>query len=314
MKPLVSVIIPLYNRAPLILETLGSVLEQTYRPIELIVIDDESTDNSIEIVKHFKSENNSDQFRIKISKQKNSGAPTARNRGIFSSKGKYLQFLDSDDILKPSKLQEEIKVLETNRNLDIVYSKAQFFTGNGNLQEEFWGIPLTSSSADYFNNSWQTMCPLYRRSAVETIGLWNPDLPINQDWEYCIRTITSDLNIQFIPEVHSLFRVHQFGNIGSGLDPEKVKGKELATTSVYHLLKEKGLLDNLLKKQFFKRYLFCLSYYAIYRASEERQRLLSFLEEESFPLKRVLKIYRIPFIGKITLYLHSGFPIFKRNN
>src|SRR5690606_31994309 len=97
---LVSVIIPTYNRSGLLLEALDSLARQTYRPIEAIVVDDGSSDDTPEAVNRWISGLVSgDGLRVRYHRQSNKGAPSARNRGLIESRGEFIQFLDSDDLL-----------------------------------------------------------------------------------------------------------------------------------------------------------------------------------------------------------------------
>jgi glycosyltransferase involved in cell wall biosynthesis len=114
MSVKVSVIIPNFNNAEYIKESIDSVLFQTYKDFELIVVDDGSTDNSMEILEEYKS-------KIRILRQSNSGVASARNLGILESKGSLIAFLDSDDIWTSDKLEKQIMKMET-LSLDLVYS------------------------------------------------------------------------------------------------------------------------------------------------------------------------------------------------
>ena len=112
-KPLVSIIIPSYNSKKFIAYTIESVLNQSYSNFELIIVDDCSTDGSLEFIENYLKDS-----RISIYKtEKNSGAALARNRGIQKAKGKYLAFLDSDDIWHPLKLEKQIDFMEKNNYL-----------------------------------------------------------------------------------------------------------------------------------------------------------------------------------------------------
>jgi len=111
VQPLVSVIIPLYNREDLIACAIDSVLAQTFTDFELIVIDDGSTDDGPEIVKQY------DDQRIKIIFQQNAGPSSARNKGIDKAKGEWIAFLDSDDKWLEDKLQKQMELLERNPGL-----------------------------------------------------------------------------------------------------------------------------------------------------------------------------------------------------
>ena len=122
---LVSVIIPVYNVENYIARTIDSVLNQTYSNFELLIIDDESPDRSIEIALQF------DDPRIKIIHQKNRGLAGARNTGIRHAQGDYLAFLDSDDLWLPEKLAQHVKHLESMPQVGVSFSRSQFIDGQG---------------------------------------------------------------------------------------------------------------------------------------------------------------------------------------
>ena len=125
---LISVIIPTYNRAHLIKRSAESVLNQTYKNIELIIVDDGSTDNTKEVIDSIKDE------RIVYIKQENQGCCAARNKGIDVAKGKYIAFQDSDDVWLSDKLEKQIKkAIETNA--DVVFCK---LVVQGNLRKKFF--------------------------------------------------------------------------------------------------------------------------------------------------------------------------------
>jgi len=112
---LVSVIIPTYNRADLITKTLDSVWAQTYRPIEVLVVDDGSTDETKKVVTEWKRNHKASNFTTEYIYQENEGAPSARNTGIKNAKGRYLQFFDSDDLLMPEKLDLQIEKMKQEK-------------------------------------------------------------------------------------------------------------------------------------------------------------------------------------------------------
>jgi glycosyltransferase involved in cell wall biosynthesis len=103
--PLVSIIIPVYNSAKYLAETIQSALNQTWPDIELVLINNGSTDNSLAIAESFGSE------KLKIFSQENKGAGGARNRGLQEAKGDYIQFLDADDLLSPDKIEKQVAQL-----------------------------------------------------------------------------------------------------------------------------------------------------------------------------------------------------------
>ena len=113
-QPLVSIITPAYNAEKYIKETIESVLGQTYKNWELIVVNDGSTDDTEEIIRSF------DDPRVVLLSQKNSGVSSARNLGIQSSKGEYITFLDADDVLPPESLSVRVQYLESHPDVDLV--------------------------------------------------------------------------------------------------------------------------------------------------------------------------------------------------
>ena len=115
--PTVSVIIPAYNRADLIGETLESVFAQTYRDYEIIVVDDGSTDNTKEVLASLAAAG-----KLRYTYQENAGLPAARNTGIRLAVGKYVAFLDSDDLFAPDKLEKQVAVFEANLDAMLVHS------------------------------------------------------------------------------------------------------------------------------------------------------------------------------------------------
>lgn len=135
MMPLVSIIVPCYNQAQYLPETLDSVLAQTYPNWECIIVNDGSPDNTEEIAKQYC---NKDE-RFKYLWQRNSGVSVARNNGIALSKGDFLQFIDSDDVLELDKLNQQVGFLIENEHVDIVYSGSRYFY-NTDKGKDFFAI------------------------------------------------------------------------------------------------------------------------------------------------------------------------------
>jgi len=127
----VSVIIPAYNSAKHLPEALDSVFKQTYRDFELVVVDDGSTDDTRKVLDEYKN-------RITYLYQENGGPSKARNAGIRAAKGPYLAFLDADDLWLPNKLGHQIKLIESDSRLGLVFSDAEFFGGEAPLVGSYW--------------------------------------------------------------------------------------------------------------------------------------------------------------------------------
>src|ERR1700748_3370934 len=105
-RPLVSIIIPVYNAQKYLAETINSALAQTWPNKEIIIVDDGSTDNSFQIAKNFEND------KVRVYYQENRGAGAARNKGLREAKGNYIQFLDADDLISNNKAEEQINLLK----------------------------------------------------------------------------------------------------------------------------------------------------------------------------------------------------------
>jgi teichuronic acid biosynthesis glycosyltransferase TuaG len=126
-KPLISVITPCYNSARYIAKTIESVLAQTYQNWEMIIVDDCSTDNSYQTAIAFAEKDK----RIRVYRQEqNSGAALARNKAILESRGKYVAFLDSDDLWLPEKLEKQLRFMQKN-NSDFSFTEYEHMIDNG---------------------------------------------------------------------------------------------------------------------------------------------------------------------------------------
>lgn len=201
-KPLVSVIIPMYNSSEFVKTTIDSVLNQTYENLEVIVIDDGSIDDSLEIVKSFNCK------KIKIFTQPNKGASSARNLGLKESKGDYIQFLDADDFLSHDKIENQIEALSENQNKISLCKTIYFFNGE-ELSDK---TPIDQWYYDSFDNPTNFLIKLYGgytvgggmiqtnswltpRNIIDKIGYWNESLSVDDDGEFFCRVILASSGI-----------------------------------------------------------------------------------------------------------------------
>ena len=151
---LVSIIKPAFNASKTIFESINSVQSQTYQNLEMIIIDDGSTDNTKDIITPFLSD-----YRIKYLRQLNSGPSIARNYGINNAKGKYLAFLDSDDIWNSEKLKNQLEIFKKS-NFGLVCSNMAIIDENKNIISEKHNDP----SSKYNNFSEKEWIELYKIS------------------------------------------------------------------------------------------------------------------------------------------------------
>jgi len=223
---LVSVIVPTYNRSKYIIEAMTSVFQQTYRPIELLIIDDGSTDDTAEVITKWSNQYGVDDgFRLKYLPQVNSGASVARNYGLIESNGEYIQFLDSDDLLHPEKFKVQVGILANNPLVDFVYSGTGSFTDKPNWNaSKVSGHPVIEDKmllTFLQRSAWLNNSGIYTRRSCRTIGPWDERFARCQDWEYNIRFILGNPIIIQTDQVLSLLRIHNEGRISDAILTKK---------------------------------------------------------------------------------------------
>lgn len=183
-KPAISVIIPSYNRAHILLKSVQSVLSQTYTNIELIIVDDASTDNTAEIVTNIKDS------RVKyICLDRNSGACAARNRGIREASGDCIAFNDSDDQWHPDKLERQLAFLEKNNADVVICSMDCYDEDEKNFLHTFPKAmpegPVTYENLLVYNCS-STQLLVGKAECFKNV-LFDEDMPRLQDWDELLR-------------------------------------------------------------------------------------------------------------------------------
>jgi glycosyltransferase involved in cell wall biosynthesis len=211
MNDLVSIIIPVYNRASLLAETLDSIVDQSYKNFECILVDDGSTDNSIEIANIYTSKDK--RFKV-FSRPSNikKGANACRNIGFLKSSGTFIHWFDSDDIMQPQMLEHKINSLLSNNADVVVCRKAQF-----DLDKENFTIDSAASIANKTNCpafelissdfKIQTSQVIFSRRLVENENnLFNNKLSRNQETEFLIRILLLNPTISFIDTPDVLIR------------------------------------------------------------------------------------------------------------
>ena len=210
---LVSVIIPCYNQGEFLDECLNSVYASSYKQIEVIIINDGSIDNSIEIITSLNA-----KYNFSLIDQVNSGPSIARNNGVLASTGKYILPLDADDKIGNNYIEKAVEVLEQNIKTGIVYCKAVFF---GEKEGE-WALPDYSLEKILTQNLIFN-CALFRREDFnKTIG-YNPNMKEGwEDWDFWLSLIELGLQVERLDEVGFHYRIRNNSRERS-LDKEKVK-------------------------------------------------------------------------------------------
>ena len=184
--PLITVIIPTRNRAHLLARSMGSVLNQTYRHIELIIVDDASTDGTQELLGNIED----DRLRV-LRLETNNGAPAARNHGMAHAQGELVAFQDSDDIWHPTKLERQVTAMASaSDRVGLCVCSMEVHRRGGSHRVQWDDVELDSAGARRHivtGAGLSTQCWLARRDALEEAGGFDETLPRMQDYEYSLR-------------------------------------------------------------------------------------------------------------------------------
>lgn len=198
MKPLVSVIMPVYNAAPFVGEALESVLQSTYRPIEIIVVDDGSTDNSLSVIQALAAQHK----EITVLTQPNAGASAARNNAIRHSQGEYILPVDADNRIHALYIEEAEAVLEQRPDVRVVSCRAEFFgarTGE-------WLVPPFSKELLARKNMIDT-CAMYRRADWDKTLGYNEHCAAREDWDIWLSLFELGGEFVRLPEIRLYYRI-----------------------------------------------------------------------------------------------------------
>ncbi|NGX84090.1 glycosyltransferase family 2 protein [Aequorivita sp. KMM 9714] len=255
-NPLVSIIIPTYNRAHLIGETLDSVLAQTYQNWECIVVDDGSTDNTDEVMAAYMAKDTRFQYHHRP-KDRLPGGNAARNYGFEVSKGEYIQWFDSDDLMLPEKLEIKVKVI-SEYNVDFVVCEGAEIIDEKNLSYvKKWKLYETDVALlEHIKGNlvFGTNGPLFNKQYLDNKPLFDVELKISQEWEFFSRLLISSPRLEIINQVLYLYRNEADGK-RSKITKFKLVNKVIAISKIVDLYANKPITDTF--KDFeIRKYLF----------------------------------------------------------
>lgn len=205
--PLISVILPVFNGEKYIKYSIESVLSQTYENVELIVVNDGSTDKTSDIVeKYCKIKKNIKKIDIE-----NSGMCAARNEGIKNASGDYISFIDHDDIWLSTKLQKQIKLMQENKKTGLVSCETVIIDFENNLYGWKMGKVLKGDCYDELKiSNWVTngSVVLVRKECFDDVGLFDENISLPGDWDICLR-IAKKYEVQTVPEILVCYRISE---------------------------------------------------------------------------------------------------------
>lgn len=246
MSSLISIIIPTYNRANLIGETLDSIIAQTYQNWECIIVDDGSTDNTEEIISQYLIKDNRFQY-YKRPKNTSKGPCSCRNYGFKKSLGEFIYWFDSDDILVIDALERRIKCFQTD--VDVVIGRAEFFDTDS--KEILFKNKIVSQDLiyDYFIGTitFYVSGPMWtRKFLISNQLLFDENITYLDDWDFNLRAIYKAPNMVILDEVLFLYRSHPYSLSKqiNFLNIEELISECYARNKHYDLLKKNGLNDD----------------------------------------------------------------------
>ncbi|HIK08598.1 MAG TPA: glycosyltransferase [Trichormus sp. M33_DOE_039] len=203
MKPKISVIIPVYNGEKTIGETVKSVLAQTFSLLEIIIINDGSTDSTLNIIESI------DDSRLQVFSYPNAGLAASRNRGLSHANCEFISFIDADDIWTQNKLESQLKSLLSSEDTSVAYSWTDYIDENGKVVKS--GRRVTNSGDVYsklliYNFLENGSNPLIRREALTSVGGFDESLAAAEDWEMWLR-LAAIYKFAAVSEVQILYRL-----------------------------------------------------------------------------------------------------------
>ena len=261
---LVSVVVPVFNRKAMLREAVASAEAQTYRPLEIVLVDDGSTDGTSELCEELAARN---PVIVRAVRQANLGPGAAREAGRVASRGAFVQYLDSDDLLYPAKIERQVAALRATPDAGIAYCWTRLRRADGTLVEEPWkgSGERRETMFPWFLTErwWDTPNPLYRRSVCDAAGPWLP-LWQEEDWEYDCRIAVSGTKLVQVSEFFVEVREHAEERLsgGSAREVRKISSRCDAHRRIYGHARAAGIRSESPFMRRYSRELFLLARHA----------------------------------------------------
>ncbi len=257
---LVSTIIPVFNRSEMLKEAVASVLAQSYRPVEIIIVDDGSTDATPEVASGLARDYAAE---VTVIVKENGGPGPAREAGLLVTHGEFIQYLDSDDLLMPDKFLRQVTGLRHFPECGVSYGKTRFVRNGAVPADIPWkrtGERIETMFPSFLRSRWWgTSTPLYRRSVIDQAGPWS-SLINEEDWEYDCRIARQGIRLHQVTEFVSTQRDHggvRLSRDGSR-DPVKLRSRAQAHAKILEHAEQAGIICDQPEMKHFARELFLL--------------------------------------------------------
>lgn len=245
--PEVSIVVPTHNREMLLPETLNSVLAQTFQDWECVIVDDHSTDNSAAVANSFAEIDS--RFRVVHLPDGKRYLNAGRNYGLECAKGKFINYLDSDDLFLPQKLERQLQEFQRQPSWDVVACRYAIFREDPAVDaqqipfapQEYWIETLLRGNALV----WQQGCVLWRKDVLSSLGPWNESLTVWDDTELEMRALVAKLNITRLDEILMFLRRAGQDRMGSREESERYSTAYQAFTTTWGHLVQAGQVTEL---------------------------------------------------------------------
>lgn len=280
--PKVSILIPAFNSEKYIADTIESCISQTYPNIEIIIVDDGSRDNTLNICERYCKK----YSKIKVFSQNHRGACYARNFAFLKSSGDYIMYLDADDLISLNKIEIQIKqILESKCDISVSsWSRYYDHAGDSNIIEPKYCAHDYDNGLDLLVDLWeygemyQTSCYVVPRSIIKKSGGWVNDLLKNQDGEFFSRILMKAGKIGYCPQAKVFYRTGDYDSVSKGNSYKKIEALlrsfELYEVNVMKITNSLRVKRGLARNYALFRYLYHEKTPDLSEIAEERIRML----------------------------------------
>jgi len=255
-RPLVSTLIPVFNRAAMLREAVASVFAQTYRPIEIVIVDDGSTDDTPGVADELARAHR----EIRVLHQANNGPGAAREAARQIARGSFIQHLDSDDLLEPRKFELQVAGLSAHPECGASYGWTRMRFDDGTSAATPWKRSGEAIDAMFpamlQSRWWDTPSPLYRASVVVP---WMP-LRMEEDWEFDAHVASRGVRLHYVADWVCEVRAHDRGRLsGRGHERPLLRDRAVAHARIYAHARQAGITEDQPEMRHFARELFLLA-------------------------------------------------------
>jgi len=251
---LATVIIPTYNRAKYIEKALDNVHLQLYRPLEVIIVDDGSTDNTEEIVADWRKYNEEESFEVFYYRQENAGAPAARNLGIKKSRGEYIQFYDTDDFITPEKIMLQIKKMKQENTLVCICDYEHLNDNREHIRTVRNNRSLSKLISSFMGK--HTSIGVFKAILFKAYPdlRWNPKIKKRNDTDFYTKVFMTVEQFSYINKVLFQWIIHNEETITNTYELNKKAYWRLLQSAKLYQLKNKYKIDAAKKPAIYSYY------------------------------------------------------------